>query len=40
MEVVWCGPPHACEPEDVVRFVEDLLSLNPAELTGRYPRLG
>lgn len=38
--VVWSGPARTCPTDEVVRFVEDLLSRSVEELAVRYTRLG
>jgi hypothetical protein len=38
--VVWCGPARPCPMAELTSFVEDLLRLDRAELSGRYTALG
>jgi hypothetical protein len=38
--VVWCGPTRPCPLPELVSFVEDLLRLDPSELSGRWTALG
>jgi hypothetical protein len=38
--VVWCGPARPCPMAELTAFVEDLLRLDPTELSGRYTALG
>lgn len=37
---VWCGPPRRCPTAELIEFVEDLLTRDPAQLTCRYTWLG
>lgn len=37
---VWAGPPRPCDNEQLSRFLHELTSFPPAQLAGRWQRIG